>query len=93
VLNSLQLRDDSVILKLSFCPQKILSFNDADVMIRALGHLHNPEDWRLFIDSSKFSLNIVLLHSGNIYPSAPLAYPVYMTESHEKMRTALTVTV
>ena len=31
----------------------------------------------------------MLLHSGNVYPSVPLAYSVQMKESHEIMRTLL----
>ncbi|GBL77811.1 hypothetical protein AVEN_153008-1 [Araneus ventricosus] len=41
---------------------------------QALGHEHNPAEWRLFIDSSKCSLKVVLLHIGNVYPSVPVAY-------------------
>jgi hypothetical protein len=62
--------------------------NDADGLFGALGHVYNPEEWRLFIDSSKVSLKAVLLHNDNIYPSVPLAYS-HMKESHESMRTLL----
>ena len=34
---------------------------------------HSPEQWRLFIDVSKTSLKIVLLHNGNKLPSIPVA--------------------
>jgi hypothetical protein len=71
--------------------------NDADSLFGALrhvhnvtmGHVHNPEDLRLFIDSSKVGLKAVLLHSGIIYPPFPLAYSVYMKKSHERTRTSL----
>jgi len=60
-------------------------FNDADGLFGAVGHVHNSEEWQLFIDSSKSSLRAVLLHNGNIYPSVPLAYSVHMKETHGSM--------
>jgi hypothetical protein len=35
-----------------------------------------PEEWRLFTDSSMHSLEVVLLHKGNILPPNRLAYAV-----------------
>jgi len=35
---------------------------------------YNLDQWRLFIDSSKVSLKVVLLHNGNRFPSVPLAH-------------------
>jgi len=37
---------------------------DADGLMNALGIKHEPQEWRLFIDSSKLSLKAVLLHNG-----------------------------
>jgi len=45
---------------------------DVDGLMNALGIKHNPQEWRLFIDSSKLCLKAVLLHNGNQYPSIPL---------------------
>lgn len=50
---------------------------------------HNPGDWRLFIDSSKSGLKVVLLHNGNEQPSVPLAYSTKMKETRENMRLIL----
>jgi hypothetical protein len=36
-------------------------------LLQELGCTHNPEEWRLFVDLSKFSLKVVLLHNGNIH--------------------------
>jgi hypothetical protein len=33
--------------------------------MEVLGHEFIPDQWRLFIDSSKVSLKVVLLHNGN----------------------------
>ena len=63
--------------------------NNADSLFGALGHVHNTDGWKLFSDSSKVSLKTVLRHSGNIYPSVPLAHSVHMKQSHERMRTLL----
>jgi hypothetical protein len=50
-----------------------------------LGCRHNPEEWRLFVDSSKFSLKVVLLPNRNIYPSLPIAHSVHIKETYENM--------
>jgi hypothetical protein len=39
---------------------------------------HAPEQWMLFIDSSKVNLKAVLLHNGNNYPSITLTRAVHM---------------
>jgi hypothetical protein len=46
---------------------------------------HKPEEWRLFIDSSKWSLKVVLLHNGKVLPSIPVSYAVNMMESYDNM--------
>ena len=42
-----------------------------------------PDDWRLFIDSSKQSLKCVLLHNRNIYGSIPIAHSVKAKKTYE----------
>ena len=54
-----------------------------------LGHDSNPDQWRLFIDSSKVSLKVVLLHNRNKFPSVPLAHVANMKESHESLKLLL----
>jgi hypothetical protein len=51
--------------------------NDTGGLYGVLGHVHNPEEWRLFIGND------------DIYPSVPLAYSVHMKESHKEVRTLL----
>ena len=46
-------------------------------LFTSLGLANNPSDWRLFIDSSKWSLKGVLLHNRNEYPSSPIAHSVH----------------
>jgi len=53
------------------------------------GHEFNPDQWRLFIDSSKVSLKLVLLHNGHRYLSVPLAHAPNVKESYESMKLLL----
>ena len=50
---------------------------------------YNPNDWRLFIDSSKASMKVVLLHNGNVFGSIPLAHSVTMKEDYNNVKTIL----
>jgi len=64
-------------------------FKDVCSVMEVLGHEFNPDLWRLFIDSSKVSLKVVLLHNGNKFPCVPLANPANMKESYESMKLLL----
>lgn len=59
--------------------------NDVNGLLTELGIQHNPNEWRLFIDSSKLSLKAVLLHNGNILPSVPLFHAAGLKETYETM--------
>ena len=50
---------------------------------------YDPDEWRLFIDSSKSSLRVVLLHNGNIFGSVPLAHSVSMKEEYSDIKDIL----
>ncbi|GBM36254.1 hypothetical protein AVEN_71960-1 [Araneus ventricosus] len=59
----------------SFCQDGDVMFcDDVDSSFKALELQHNPQEWCLFIDSSKISLKAVLLHNGNHHPSIPVEY-------------------
>jgi hypothetical protein len=45
---------------------------------------HTCRQWRLFIDSSKVSLKVVLLNNGNQFPSIPLARAVHVKKKKKK---------
>ena len=45
-------------------------------------NLYEPEEWRLFIDSSKRSLKAVLLHNTNVYAPLPLAHSTVLKEEY-----------
>jgi hypothetical protein len=57
--------------------------NDVEGLPQELGCTHNPEEWRLFVDSSKFSVKAVLLHNGNINLSIKTTHSVHMKETYE----------
>lgn len=48
-----------------------------------------PDEWRLFIDSSKRSLKAVLLHNGNKYASIPVGHSVHLKECYENLKLVL----
>ena len=54
-----------------------------------IGIDHNPEEWRLFIDSSTRSLKAVLLHNGNRFPSIPVAHSVHLKEDYTNVKLLL----
>ena len=57
--------------------------------MEALGHEFNPDQWRLFTDSSKVSLKVVVLHNGKRYPSVRLDHAANMKESYKTMKRLL----
>jgi len=63
--------------------------NDVCSVMEVLGHEYNPDQWCLFIDSSKVSLKVVLLYNGNRFPSVPLAHAASMKENYENMKLLL----
>jgi len=62
---------------------------DVDDLMNALGIKHDPQEWRLFIDSSKLGLKAVLLHNGNQHPSIPVGHAVHMKETYENLKQLL----
>ena len=64
-------------------------YNDISELISLLFGNYDPNDWRLFIDSSKKSIKGVLLHIGNILPSVPIAYSTTMKETYHNLRLIL----
>ena len=50
---------------------------------------YRPEDWRLFIDSSKRSVKCVLLHSGNRFASIPITHSTKLKEEYDNIKMVL----
>ena len=63
--------------------------NNTCAVIDVLDHEHKTTELRLFIDSSKISLKVVLLHNGNKFPSVPIAYATNMKETYENLKILL----
>jgi len=63
--------------------------NDVCSVMEVLGYEYNPDQWRLFIDSSKISFKVVPLNNGNKFPSVPLAHAANMKESYERIKLLL----
>jgi len=63
--------------------------NDVCSVMEVLVYERNPDQWRLFIDSSKVGLKVVLLRNGNRFPSVPFAPAANMNESYESMKLLL----
>jgi len=60
--------------------------NDICSVMEVTGHEYNQDQWRLFIDSSKVSLKVVLPYNVNSFPSVPLAHAANMKESYESIK-------
>ena len=59
---------------------------DIEGLLKKLGlKTYDADEWRLFIDSSKRSLKVVLLHNGNLFGSIPLAHSVTLRERYENI--------
>ena len=70
-------------------PQSLCYCSEIFGVFNEIGIDCNPEDWRLFIDSSVKSLKTVLLHNGNEFPSIPVGHSVHMREEYEDVKTLL----
>jgi len=58
--------------------------NDVCSVMEVLGH--DPDQWRLFFDSSKVTLKLVLFNKENRLPSVLLTHAANMKEIYESMK-------
>ncbi|KAI6647085.1 hypothetical protein LOD99_8922 [Oopsacas minuta] len=63
--------------------------NDIEGLYANVLQEHSTSDWRLFIDSSKRSLKVVLVHNGNLKPGVPIAHSVYLRETFVNLQEVL----
>jgi len=63
--------------------------SDVCSIMEVFGHEYNPDQWHLFIDSSKVSLKVVLLNNRNRFTSIPLAHATNMKKYYESMKLLL----
>ncbi|GFX01805.1 uncharacterized protein TNCV_1022081 [Trichonephila clavipes] len=59
--------------------------NNVPAILEIFKIMYEPEEWRLFIDSSKRSLKAVLLHNGNRYAAVPVGHSVHLKECYENL--------
>lgn len=64
----------------------LVSCNNTSGFMQLLNIGYNPKEWRLFIDSSKTSLNCILLYNSNVLPSIPAGHAVHMKETSNNMK-------
>ena len=64
---------------------------DLPSLINRLGGAFEPDDWRLFIDSSKRSFKAVPLKNENKLASVPLAHSSSLEEFYENLQTVLQI--
>jgi len=62
---------------------------DVDGLMNALQIKHGPQEWLLFIDSSKLSLKAVLRNNGKQHPSVPVGQAVHMKETYDNLKQLL----
>ena len=55
-------------------------------LIEHMGIPYQPNEWRLFIDSSNKSLKAVLWYIGHKVASIPIGYSAQMTETYENLK-------
>ena len=64
--------------------------NDVEGLLKEMGLSgYVPNEWHLFIDSSKRSLKCVLLHNGNRYGSIPIGHSTIMKEEYQTISLVL----
>jgi hypothetical protein len=50
---------------------------------------YNQEERHLFRDSSRYSLEAVMFHKGNVLPSIPVASTIHKKEIYENIKEVL----
>ena len=69
---------------------KLVFCSDVEGLLKEMGLPgYAPNEWRLFIDSSKRSLKCVLLHNGNRYGSIPIGHSTSMKEEYQTISLVL----
>ena len=63
----------------------LVACKDVDALFKALNTSHCSDEWRLFIDSSKVKLKVILLHIANVLPSIPVAHAFGIKESDNSL--------
>lgn len=62
---------------------------DIDGVFKEMKQPYNPEEWRVFVYSSKISLKAVLVHNCNKKTSTPIGHAVNTKEIYETISTLI----
>ena len=83
-------RDEKLICYFSEEDDDFLFCNNIEGLLSAMGlPKYNPDEWRLFIDSSKRSLKCVLLHNGGKFACVPIGHSEILKKHFTTDRMAL----
>ena len=63
--------------------------DDINGLLNAMCCEYEPVEWRLFIDSSKRSLQCILLYRENVFASIPIGHSFRMKESYDSVKQLL----
>lgn len=64
--------------------------NDIAGLLNSLkDNIYEPEEWRLFMDSSVRSLKVILLHNTNTLAPVPIAHSTFLKESYDNIKIVL----
>lgn len=63
--------------------------NDGNLLLEEIGPHHNPEKWRLFIDSPKTGLKVILHHIRIENPAIPIAHAVNIKAFYQRIKVLL----
>ena len=81
---------DDMLIRFFTMEDKFVYCNDMQGLPSKMGlPEYNPDDWRLFIDSSKRSLKCVLLHNGNMFACVPIGHSVVLKEHYQNVKMCL----
>ena len=78
---------DDMLIRFFTMEDNFVHCNDIQGLLSKMGlPEYNPDDSRLFIDSSKRSLKCVLLHSGNMFACVPIGHFVILKEHYQNVK-------
>ena len=60
-------------------------YKDIDELFKEFDTKNKSKKWHLFINSSKLSLKVILLHNCNNYPGLPMANSLHLKKTYETM--------
>ena len=82
--------EDDLLIRFFTMEDEFVYCNNVQGLLSEMGLLeYNPDEWRLFIDSSKGSLKCVLLHNGNKFAYVPMGHSVIVKEHYLNVKMVL----